>query len=231
MSTDGSPTRRGVLTAGAATLAALAGCVGGDSGGSGGSDGSGTPLADHPATAGIDAQPRLGPELADAPAVLVAFEDPSCSRCAAFERTTVPRLREHVDAGELAYVFRVYPVVYPWGEPAVQALEATFARDADAFWRLSAHYFAEQSAFSVDNVLDRTRTFLSAETDLDADAVVADAESGTYDDAVQADLDAGEAAGAGQTTPHLFMFRDGTYRTKASGSVSYDLVASALGLE
>lgn len=220
-------TRRRVLSSGVAALAALAGCTGG----SGDSEGTGQSLADHPAGAAIAAQPRLGPELDDAPAVLVAFEDPSCPRCAAFERSTVPRLREHVDAGELAYVFRVYPVVYPWGEPAVQALEATFARDADAFWALSSHYFEEQSAFSVDNVSDRTREFLARETDLDAEAVVADAESNEYDDAVQTDLDAGEAAGAGRTTPHLFMFRDGEYRTKAAGSVSYDLVASALELE
>jgi protein-disulfide isomerase len=229
MFTARTQSRRGVLASGAAALAALAGCTGGSGGGSEGSGGQS--LADHPAGAAIDAQPRLGPALDDAPAVLVAFEDPSCSRCAAFERNTLPRLREHIDAGELAYVFRVYPVVFPWGEPAVQALEATFARDADAFWTLSNHYFAEQSSFSTDNVLELTRDFLAGETDLDADAVVADAEAEAYGDAVQTDLDAGEAAGAGRTTPHLFMFRDGEYRTKASGSVSYDLVASALELE
>jgi protein-disulfide isomerase len=222
-----------VLSAAAGTLAALAGCSGGvgdESSPATDGGGSARSLADHPAAAGLEAQPRLGPAPADAPAVLVAFEDPSCSRCAAFERETLPRLREHVDAGELAYAFRVYPVVYDWGEPAVQALEATFARDAAAFWALAGHYFETQSAFSTDNVLDRTRRFLAAETAVDADAVVADAGSGAYDDAVRADLDAGEAAGAGRTTPHLFMFRDGTYRTKAAGSVSYDLLASALEL-
>jgi hypothetical protein len=31
-------------------------------------------------------------------------------------------------------------------------------------------------------------------------------------------------------TPTLFMFRDGEYRTEASGSVSYDLVTNALNL-
>jgi protein-disulfide isomerase len=232
MSIDGMRSRRAVLSTSAAALAALAGCTGGSGpdGGSGGNADSGTSLSDHPATGGVDGQPRLGPALADAPAVVVSFEDPSCSRCAAFERTTVPRLREHVDAGELAYVFRVYPVVYEWGKPAVQALEATYARDADAFWALASHYFETQSDFSTDNVLDRTESFLASETGLDAAAVVADAEAKAYDDAVQVDLDAGEAAGAGRTTPHLFLFRDGEYRSKASGSVSYDLIASALEL-
>lgn len=188
-------------------------------------------LGGHPAARAIAAQPTRGPDPAEATGVVVAFEDPSCTRCRAFERDTVPELRaELVDTGQVSLVVRTYPVIYPWGEPAVQALEAAYARDEAAFWGLFDHYFAEQPRFDRDNVLDRTEAWLADNTDLDAAAVVADARNGAYDEAVQTDLRAGKDAGAGRTTPHVFLFRDGEYRTKAAGSVSFDLIRSALGL-
>jgi protein-disulfide isomerase len=235
--------RQFVATAGLAGLAGVAGCLGGGSGSTadenGGTDtgagGSGTgtsegqSLDSHPAARALDAQPQLGP--ADATATIVAFEDPSCPRCRAFEQNTVPRIRrELVDAGQARFVARTYPVVYEWGQPAVDALEATFARSDDGFWGLFEHYFAEQDSFSTDNVLPRTEAWLADNTDLDAAAIVADAEAGTYDDAVQTDLDAGEAASVGRTTPTVFLFRDGQYVTRAGGSVSFDLITSALQL-
>lgn len=249
MRADPRVARREILTLGAAGLLGLAGCLGGVSsdgsaggGDAGGSDdggtGSGTTngesssqsLADHPAAANLDAQPSLGPDPFDAPATIIAFEDPSCTRCRAFEQNVVPKLQSDIESGTLSFVVRTYPVIYPWGKPAVQALEATYARDEDAFWGLFHHYFETQPEFSTDNVLDRTATWLAANTDLDADAVVADAEAKKFDDAVQADLTAGDEAGANGITPSLFLFRDGTYRTVARGSVSYDVIAGTLEL-
>ncbi len=245
--------RRTFLGSGLAV--ALAGCLGGTGGGGdgGGSDGGdGTPTAttmmndatqtatatptgesleNHPAAQGLDAQPRLGPDPFDAPATIITFEDPSCPRCAAFERSTVPKIRsELVDTGQAAYVFRVYPVIYQWGKPATQALESTFARSSEAFWALSHHYFENQSSFGTDNVLTKTGEFLAANTDVDAEAVVADAEAKAHDDQVQLDLTAGQNAGAGRTTPTVFLFKDGRYQTKAAGSVSFSVVKNALGL-
>jgi protein-disulfide isomerase len=232
-------TRRQLLALGAGVLGA--GCLGGASAG-GGADGGtatdtggaqppdGSTLADHPVGGDLDVQPRLGPEPGSATATIVAFEDPSCPRCAAFERTTVPEIREKLtEPGRATLVLRTIPVVYPWGRPATHALEATYARDEAATWALAGHYFAEQDAFGPENVLDRTRAFLAAETEVDAEAVVADAEAEAYGDAVQLDLSAGEAADVGGT-PTVFLFRDGRYRTRASGSVSYDLIARALEL-
>jgi protein-disulfide isomerase len=177
----------------------------------------------------LDSLPRRGP--LDGHAVLT-FEDPSCPRCRAFHEDVVPEIRSNiVDPGEGAYVFRAYPVVYPWGEPATQALASTHARSAPAFWSLLGHYFADQSGFDADNVLDRTEAFLDAETDLDAAAVVADAENEAHDEAVQATLDAAADAEIGQTTPTVLLFRDGEYVTSAKGSVSYDLIAETLGVD
>lgn len=246
---------RGAGSAAAAGLATtVAGCTGvigddgagsgrtgGDGTGDGGSDddagggGEGQSIEDHPAARNVADQPRLGGPADDSDGdvagnVILAFEDPSCPRCAKFERETVPRIEsELVEPGDAAFVFRNYPVVYEWGEPATQALEATYARDETALWALLDHYYAEQDAFTIDNVLARTATYLDVETDLDGGAVAEDARAGTYDDAVQADLEAGMAADLGRTTPVVLLFRDGSYRTRASGSVSYELIANALG--
>ncbi|MFB6110998.1 MAG: DsbA family protein [Halobacteriaceae archaeon] len=184
-------------------------------------------LSEHPAGAGIQSQPLRGS--LSAPATIVAFEDPSCPQCRAFEEDVVPKIRSNlVEPGKASLVFRGYPVVYPWGEPAVHALEAAFDRSAAAHFALAEHYFAEQDAFTTDNVVARTRQFLETNTSIDAEAVVTAAAERRQTTAVQTDLDAGMAAGASQITPHLFLFDEGEYLTKASGSVSYDLIAAAL---
>lgn len=233
------PTRRSILAGGGAiAAAALSGCLGGGPEPAGGTDGTAFgeptavgPLGGHPAATGLADQPSRGPDPLEAEAVILAFEDPSCTRCRAFERDTVPRIEaELVASGTASFVFRGYPVVYPWGEPATHALEAVYARDEAAFWALKDHYYATQPEFATDNVLDRTREFLAAETDVDPDVVVEAVESGTTDAAVQTDLDAGMNAGAGRTTPHVFLFRDDEYRTKAAGSVSFSVITNALGL-
>lgn len=214
--------RRATLAACGAGLLSLAGCLGGS-----GADGRDGP---HPALAGIDEQPTLGPPQGDAEATIVAFEDPSCSRCRTFAQGTVPEIRSNlVEPGTATFVSRPYPVVYDWGEPAAKALFATFERETDAFWSLQEHFYAEQGSFSTGNVLDRTREFLADETAVDGSAVVEAVENGESDDAVQANLDAGEEAGA-TVTPSVFLFRDGEFRTKAQGSVSYDAIESALGV-
>ena len=253
-------TRRGFLAASAGGLAALAGCSAlgrGDGGGStGGGSGStptgtgpnpgdgdggaagtstrtGTPgaLGGHPAATDIGDQPALGPDPTEATAVVVAFEDPSCTLCRRFERNTLPTLRsEHIESGDLSFVYRGYPVVYPWGEPATQALESTFAASESAFWALKDHYYAEQDAFGTDDVFERTETFLAAETDVDAASVVDDARNERHDAAVQADIEAARAAEAGDQTPIFYLFRDGSFRTKVQGPQGADVFAAALEL-
>ncbi|MFC5971589.1 DsbA family protein [Halomarina salina] len=240
--------RRRVLAAlGSGTLA-LAGCLGagnGRSDGSGmtdragtdGTDGEGNATGtaaqgtpDHTVWEGIDGQPAQGPEVGAATATVVAFEDPSCPRCAAFHRETVPRLlSDLVEPGTATYVVRPYPIVYEWGKPATRALWATYEQDAESFWGLLDHYFRTQGRFDSDNVVDLTRSWLEAETSVDVEAVVEAASADGFPEPVQTNLDVGDRANV-SGTPTVFLFRDGAYRTRATGSVSYDLVASALNV-
>jgi protein-disulfide isomerase len=226
--------RRRALLAAAGTLAA-AGCLGVGDGGSDGpmmADGSsdGETLDSHPGAADLAAQPTLGPAPGDGDATIVAFEDPSCPTCGRFHDSAFRRIRsEWTDAGTVSFVFRGYPVVYPWGDPAAHALEATYDRSADAHWALVEHYYAEQSRFDGDNVLSRTESFLAAETGVDAAAVAADARDETYADAVRTDLDAGEAAGF-SATPSFLLFRDGSLVTSLTGAKSFETFERALQL-
>lgn len=218
------PSRRTVLVSGFLGLGGVAGVtLLGDSS-------NGTPLEEHAAANGLGSQPTLGPPPSEADGTIVAFEDPSCPACARFERGTFPQLKsELVDAGRLSFVFRGIPVVYPWGEPAVLALEATYDRSADAFWALKAHYYREQASIESDNVRDVTRQFLADQTDVDADAVVADVDAETFRSAVDVDLQASRDAGVGGT-PTFFLFREGSFATEITGPQSYDVFANALGM-
>ena len=214
-------TSRRRYLAGLAAVTALAGCSGG---------GDAQSLQEHPSGEGIDSQPVLGPEPAEAEGTIVAFEDPSCPTCARFESSTFPQLKsELIDEGRVSFVFRSIPVVYDWGEPATMALEATYDRSESAFWSLKSHYYAQQSGFTTDSVLDRTESFLADETDVDAAAVRADTEAETFQDAVDLDLSASESAGVFDT-PTLFCFDGDGFTTSVSGPVGYQSLKGALGL-
>jgi len=191
----------------------------------------GRALEGHPAVRDLGGQPYFGPPPGEAAGTVIAFEDTSCSRCAAFEENTVERIRtELAAAGDATFVFRGYPILYPsTSRPACAVLEATLDRSARAHFAMAKEYFANQSDYSSDNVYDRSERRLDELTTLDGAAVVGDARAGAYDDAVETDLAAGEAAGA-DSTPAVYLFRDGAFRTMASGSLSFEAVRTALGL-
>jgi protein-disulfide isomerase len=245
--------RRTFITAVGTSVVSLAGCLGGRTAAK--QDGSETteaenPLGDHPAAVDLADQPMKGPDPASAPSVIIMFSDPSCPNCARFEDETVPKIEsELVETGKATLVYRGMPIMQPWGEPALEALEATFdhvtedaedtedteetenaedTEDAEAFWALKDHYYENREEFDTDNVFEKTESFLAENTDVDAEAVVSAAEAGEYDDAVQADFDVGEEAGVSDT-PTSFLFKDGEHVTTVSGAKSYTVIAEALG--
>lgn len=196
----------------------LAGCLGG---------GGGAALEDHPAAQQISTQPTLGPDPSEAKGVIVAFEDPSCPSCARFELDVFPKLKRRlVDTGEVSFVFRGVSIVRPWGETAVPAMEATFDRDAAAFWTLKRLYYQNQRRISSQNVENATRKLLG-ETSVEASAVLEEVKQGTYSGEVDADYQASQDAGVGGT-PTFHLFKDGSYATEITGPQSADVFESAL---
>jgi len=242
-----SRTRRSVLGT-VAGVVSLAGCTGygGSTGETEASDESGTTdgddgsesgiesarrLPDHPSLNGLAAQPTLGTEPGAGEGMVVAFEDPSCGICARFENNDFPQLKaELLDTGRATFVFRGTPIVYPWGEPASHALEATYDRSASAHWALKNHYYGNQGQFDTDNVFDLTETFLAEHTALDAAAVVDDAESGGFQDAVDADLAAADELGV-SSTPTFYTFDSGEFSTEITGAAGYATLKGAMGIE
>ncbi|WP_143423339.1 DsbA family protein [Halegenticoccus soli] len=188
------------------------------------------PDIDHPAANGIADNPRLGRPLEDVRGIIVAFDDPSCPSCAKFHEGTLPTLKSRlIDPGKAAYVARAFPIVEPWGNQGVQLLKATHAHDAEAYWDLKSHYYANRQSFDTGNVFEKTEAYLRSETSVDARTVVREARRKAYDDAVNADVRAGRSAGI-RGTPSFYLFRDGEYRTKVLGNQNAAVFENALGL-
>lgn len=213
-------TRRSFLavTAGVSS-AALAGCLGEEES---------TSFEEHTSTAGAGDQPALGS--LDTSAVVVAFEDPSCTECRRFETETFPRLSEHVEAGDLAFVYRTLDITFPWSRAAAQLMASTYAADNDAFWVLKDFYYENQSEFESDTVFDLTEEFLRSETSVDVETVVDDATEEAHDALVESNRQAAEELDL-TATPGFYLFRDGEFRTSISGPQDYDVFANSLGFE
>lgn len=221
--------RRALLGGGATASVGLLGSafVTGAFGGSGDSRSS---IKTHPAATAIADQPTLGPTPGTAKGTIIAFEDPSCPSCARFELNTFPEVKSKlVEPGDVSFVYRAIPVVRPWGEPATLALEAVQARDQATFWGLKRFYYENQPRIDTNNVYQVTRSHLSEQTDLDADAVVQDAKQGTYREDVTTNLDAADQAGV-RGTPTFFLFRSGSFATSFVGPQSYSIFANTLGV-
>lgn len=211
--------RRGVLgLSGGALLAVVGGAF--TAGVLWNDDGDEDSLEGHPSTLGFRSQPTYGATPSNAEGIIVAFEDPSSPACARFERDTFPELRERfLDAGTVSFVFRNVPVDRPWGDPACLALEATYDRDEAAFRALKDHYFRSQDQIDAENVVDRTRQFLTYETEVDASAVISDVEQEAHRDPLDIDMRASHDAGVDRT-PTFYLFRDDEFVTELVGEQS-----------
>lgn len=188
------------------------------------------PTPDHPSASGVFDEPRQGPTPFSTDATLIAFEDPSCPHCATFQGKTYPKLeRNYVDSGDLSFVLRTVPSAKQWGIDAIYALEATHARDADAFWELESYYFGNQDRFDTGNVLSKTKTFIDGNTRLDGEEIAHDARTKAQKAHVEEDKALAKKANL-RGTPTFFAFRSGEYVTKIVGPQSYGIFKSVLGL-
>ncbi|WP_101294723.1 DsbA family protein [Halegenticoccus soli] len=220
--------RRTFLSAATASALPLAGCAGSANPLGGGESHSTEPLASNPAAANIDDNPTLGPDPAEAEAVIVAFEDPSCPSCRRFASNAFPKIESNlVEEGRAAFVHRSFPHVREWATAAAHALASTAARSEAAFWGLNSRFYERQDAITTDNVFDEVRSFLESESSIDAEGVVSDARERVHERAVREDLDAVEGASVGGT-PTFFLFEGGEFVTTITGSENYRVFENAL---
>lgn len=211
-----------VATTGASTVGLLAGCLGGGKSNSAGASG---------AKENLKSQPRLGPSLNNTKALIVAFEDPSCPSCRHFELSTFPELNKKlIQPGKVTYVYREFPHVQKWGRPASKALEATYAHNKAAFWKLKSYYYGN-AFFKIDpnNVYAKTRQYLTSHTNLNAKQIIQEVKAGKYDHALQVDEKARKKAGV-TGTPTFFLFSKGSFDTKLTGAQGFSVFKNTLGV-
>ncbi len=208
--------------------ASLAGCLGNGDGTDGGNGGS--EIEDHPALEAADGTPQLGPQPTDAEAVVVAFDDPSCSSCATFAAETFPQLRDGpIENGRVSYLGRLLPWVDPdWSRPAINALYAVHEADQESFWELKNRYYDAQNELDEGSVREWTETEVET-LSVDTESAIEAMDDGRYDDRIDAAETTAEESDV-TVVPSFVLFSDGEYVTTVVGPQSYDVFEGALDL-
>ncbi|MFF7144729.1 DsbA family protein [Streptomyces nodosus] len=140
---------------------------------------------------------------ADAPVVLIAYEDFQCAFCGKFARETEPELvRTYVDKGVLRIEWRNFPV---FGAESEQAARAAWAAGQQGrFWQFHDVAYAEerprnQGSFSSARLREMARKAGVA----DLDRFETDMKSGAADAALGKDQEEGYALGVSSTPAFL----------------------------
>ena len=123
----------------------------------------------------------------DAPVTILEFSDFQCSY---FARgfTTVEQILEKYPE-DVKFVYLHFPLGnHPWAMPAAIAAVCAAQQDADAFWTLHDNYFRNQRSININNVFNKSLTFLAgSDIDLETWATCAeDKESDAYQGAALA---------------------------------------------
>ena len=123
----------------------------------------------------------------DAPVSIVEFSDFQCPYCARGFTTIEQVLEKYPD--DVKFVYLHFPLGnHPWAMPAAIAAVCAAQQDADAFWTLHDNYFRNQRSININNVFNKSLTFLAgSDIDLETWATCAeDKESDAYQGAALA---------------------------------------------
>lgn len=237
--------RRTVLASSLAFTAGLSGCLAGGLGG--GSDGDdpteeGTPSPedgadgaanfgiDHPAMAGAENDPVLGPPPDEAEMGFLLVSEPSCNYCRDFhEETWEPMKTELIETGRLSFMYRPYPKVRQWAPKAAYGLLEVWNRDEDEFVPFMEWCYDNFHELGL-NTADSIGAYLNENTDVDGDAVAEVVENFGRMDDVQESMDAAREAGM-TTIPSYAILREGEVVETVTGGQSYANVKRMLGAD
>ncbi len=152
-------------------------------------------------------EPSKGP--ADAPITIVEYSDYQCPFCLRHFQQTVPQLQQYIDAGQVRYVFKDFPLhnIHPQAQKAHEA--ARCAREIggdEMYWSMHDLLFSRQEEWaqvSVPNHVAVLKTFAS-ELGLPQDEFDECLDSDRTYDAVNAQLAEGTQLGV-RGTPAFFI--------------------------
>lgn len=139
----------------------------------------------------------------DAPIKIVAYSDFECPFCQRFHNTMNELMEKYVDSGEVAWVFRQFPLeqLHP-----IKAQAAAVASECanelagnDGFWKFTDRYF-ELTLTNNRTDIDVVIPQIATEMKLDTTKFFACTKSGKYDAHIQADI-ANATQTGGRGTP------------------------------
>jgi protein-disulfide isomerase len=137
----------------------------------------------------------------DAPIKIVAYSDFECPFCQRFHNTMNELMKKYVDSGEVAWVFRQFPLeqLHPVKAQAV-AVASECANELagnDGFWKFTDRYF-ELTLTNNRTDTDVVIPQIAKEMGLNTTEFFACTKSGKYNEHIQADIaNATETGGRG----------------------------------
>jgi protein-disulfide isomerase len=153
-----------------------------------------------------------------APVVIVEYSDFDCPFCKGFNDTLHKIVDDYGATGQVAWVFRNFPLtqLHPNAESAAEAAECVADLGGnDAYWKYTELLFANQPASPT------TYGTLAAQAGVSADAVTQCIASGSMKARVKADADNAQAAGA-NGTPYSVILVKGAAPILINGAFPYD---------
>lgn len=122
----------------------------------------------------------------NAPLVLVEYSDFQCPWCGRFQSEVMPTLAPLIEAGDLYFVYKHFPVLGP--DSMTTALASECAAEQGDFWALHDWLFDNQSTWKGSGDVRKQVVDAAAELGYDADALAACIDSDTANRAVTADF-------------------------------------------
>jgi protein-disulfide isomerase len=107
----------------------------------------------------LKGEPSKGP--ANAKVTIVEYSDFQCPFCSkgynTMEKEVLPQYKDKVK-----FYYKHYPLPFhPWAEPAAVATECAKQQKPEAFWKLYAAFFENQSQITKDNVKQKSTEWLA----------------------------------------------------------------------
>jgi protein-disulfide isomerase len=146
---------------------------------------------------------------ADAPITIVEYSDYQCPFCLRHFQQTMPQLQQYIDAGQVRYIFKDFPLnnIHPQAQKAHEA--ARCAREIggdEMYWSMHDLLFSRQEEWAQVSVPNHEAVFktFASEAGLPQDEFEECLDSGRYYDAVNAELAEGTQLGV-RGTPAFFI--------------------------
>lgn len=166
-----------------------------------------TAAAGRPVEVPLSDEPAKGDP--NAPVTIVEYSDYQCPFCLRHFEDTLPLLQEYIDAGQVRYVFKDYPIqsIHPQALKAHEAARCARELGGDeAYWTMHDLLFANQEAWASRPVPDHVAVLknLAGEAGFNQDGFDECLDSGRYEEAVLAELAEGTQLGV-RGTPAFFL--------------------------